>query len=112
MVGEANRARVGIDKMDNDYFLATLLSKLVNIDDDAVDGKVLENTGRFKSHLSAAMKLQSGKSLKNRSHLRHLQLVCSLVIDFREYSIRRQDFIDDLLSLSSTIKLQTPTLCF
>lgn len=52
MVGEANRARVGIDKMDHDYFLATLLSKLVNIDDDAVDGKVLENTGRFKSLVS------------------------------------------------------------
>jgi putative DNA primase/helicase len=52
MVGEENRARVGIDKMDADYYLATLLSKLVNIDDDAVDGKVLENTGRFKSLVS------------------------------------------------------------
>lgn len=52
MLGEGNRARVGIDKMDNDYFLATLLSKLVNIDDDAVDGKLLENTGRFKSLVS------------------------------------------------------------
>ena len=53
MVGENNRARVGIDKMDADYYLATLLSKLVNIDDDAVDGrKVLENTGRFKSLVS------------------------------------------------------------
>ena len=52
MVGETNRARVGIDKMDADYYLATLLSKLVNIDDDAVDGKVLENTGRFKSLVS------------------------------------------------------------
>lgn len=52
MVGEVNRARVGIDKMDADYYLATLLSKLVNIDDDAVDGKVLENTGRFKSLVS------------------------------------------------------------
>jgi putative DNA primase/helicase len=49
MIGESNRARVGIDKMDNDYFLATLLSKLINIDDDAVDGKILEATGRFKS---------------------------------------------------------------
>ena len=49
MLGERNRARVGIDKMDADYYLATLLSKLINIDDDAVDGKVLENTGRFKS---------------------------------------------------------------
>lgn len=52
MVGEVNRARVGIDKMDNDYYLATLLSKLINIDDDAVDGKILENTGRFKSLVS------------------------------------------------------------
>ncbi len=52
MVGESNRARVGLDKMDADYYLATLLSKLVNIDDDAVDGKVLENTGRFKSLVS------------------------------------------------------------
>lgn len=52
MIGEENRARVGIDKMDNDYYLATLLSKLVNIDDDAVDGKVLEQTGRFKSLVS------------------------------------------------------------
>ncbi len=49
MLGENNRARVGIDKMDADYYLATLLSKLINIDDDAVDGKILENTGRFKS---------------------------------------------------------------
>ena len=49
MLGEENRARVGIDKMDNDYYLATLLGKLMNIDDDAVDGKILENTGRFKS---------------------------------------------------------------
>ena len=49
MLGEGNRARVGIDKMDADYYLATLLDKLINIDDDAVDGKVLENTGRFKS---------------------------------------------------------------
>lgn len=52
LVGENNRSRVGIDKMDADYYLATLLSKLVNIDDDAVDGKVLENTGRFKSLVS------------------------------------------------------------
>jgi putative DNA primase/helicase len=49
MVGEVNRSRVSIDKMDADYFLATMLGKLINIDDDAVDGKVLENTGRFKS---------------------------------------------------------------
>lgn len=52
MIGEKNRARVGIDKMDNDYYLAGLLSKLINIDDDAVDGKALESTGRFKSLVS------------------------------------------------------------
>lgn len=52
MVGESNRARVGLDKMDNDYYLANLLSKLINIDDDAVDGKALENSGRFKSLVS------------------------------------------------------------
>ena len=52
LVGDVNRARVGLDKMDQDYYLATLLSKLVNIDDDAVDGRVLENTGRFKSLVS------------------------------------------------------------
>lgn len=49
MIGDVNRSRVGIDKMDNDYYLATILGKLINIDDDAVDGKVLEQTGRFKS---------------------------------------------------------------
>lgn len=52
MVGDNNRSRVGIDKMDNDYYLATILGKLVNIDDDAVDGKTLEQTGRFKSLIS------------------------------------------------------------
>lgn len=49
MVSENNRSRVSLDKMDQDYYLAMLMSKLVNIDDDAVDGRVLENTGRFKS---------------------------------------------------------------
>lgn len=49
MVSESNRSRVSLDKMDQDYYLAMLMSKLVNIDDDAVDGRVLENTGRFKS---------------------------------------------------------------
>lgn len=49
LIGERNRSRVGLDKMDNDYYLATTMGKLVNIDDDAVDGKALENSGRFKS---------------------------------------------------------------
>lgn len=52
MLGEVNRARVSLDKMDADYYLAGILGKLVNVDDDAVDGKVLENTGRFKSLIS------------------------------------------------------------
>lgn len=49
LVGKKNCAHVALDKMDNDYYLATLMGKLVNIDDDAVDGKVLSETGRFKS---------------------------------------------------------------
>lgn len=49
LVGKKNCSHVALDKMDNDYFLATLMGKLVNIDDDAVDGKILAETGRFKS---------------------------------------------------------------
>ena len=50
--GDTNCAHVGLSDFDKDYYLATLLSKLVNIDDDVVDGKALENTGRFKSTIS------------------------------------------------------------
>lgn len=50
--GDVNCAHVGLADFDKDYYLATLLSKLVNIDDDVVDGKALENTGRFKSTIS------------------------------------------------------------
>lgn len=52
MVGKNNCANVGLAEFDKDYYLSTLLSKLVNIDDDVVDGKMLENTGRFKSIIS------------------------------------------------------------
>lgn len=50
--GDTNCSHIGLADFDKDYYLATLLSKLVNIDDDVVDGKVLENTGRFKSVIS------------------------------------------------------------
>lgn len=50
--GDTNTAHVSLSEFDQDYYLATLLSKLVNIDDDAVDNKVLRNTGRFKSIVS------------------------------------------------------------
>ena len=50
--GETNTAHVALENMDKDYYLASLLSKLLNIDDDVVDGKTLENTGRFKSIVS------------------------------------------------------------
>lgn len=50
--GDANCAHVGLSEFDKDYYLATLVGKLVNIDDDVVDGRLLENTGRFKSIIS------------------------------------------------------------
>lgn len=50
--GDINCSHVGLADFDKDYYLATTISKLVNIDDDVVDGKTLENTGRFKSIIS------------------------------------------------------------
>ena len=50
--GDVNCSHVGLDNMDKDYYLSTMVGKLLNIDDDAVDGKVLESTGRFKSIVS------------------------------------------------------------
>lgn len=52
MVGEENCAHIGLNQFDKDYHLASLLSKLVNIDDDLVDGRALEDTGKFKSLIS------------------------------------------------------------
>lgn len=49
LVGEQNCAYIGLNNFDNDYFLAKLPNKLVNLDDDAVDGKALDDAGRFKS---------------------------------------------------------------
>ena len=50
--GDANCSHIGLAEFDKDYYLASTMSKLLNIDDDVVDGKKLENTGRFKSIVS------------------------------------------------------------
>ena len=50
--GDVNASHIGLADFDKDYYLATTVGKLVNIDDDVVDGKMLENTGRFKSIIS------------------------------------------------------------
>lgn len=50
--GDVNCSHIGLADFDKDYYLATTVGKLVNIDDDVVDGKTLENTGRFKSIIS------------------------------------------------------------
>ena len=50
--GDTNASHIGLADFDKDYYLATTVGKLVNIDDDVVDGKMLENTGRFKSIIS------------------------------------------------------------
>lgn len=46
---DVNASHVGLNEMDNDYYLSTMIDKLVNIDDDTVDNKALNDTGRFKS---------------------------------------------------------------
>ena len=50
--GDMNCSHIGLADFDKDYYLASTVNKLVNIDDDVVDGKTLENTGRFKSIIS------------------------------------------------------------
>ena len=50
--GDTNCSHIGLADFDKDYYLASTVGKLVNIDDDVVDGKILENTGRFKSIIS------------------------------------------------------------
>lgn len=52
LVGEINCSHVSLCDFDKDYYLSTMVSKLLNVDDDVVDGKALENTGRFKSIIS------------------------------------------------------------
>lgn len=52
MVSEDNCSHVALADFDKDYYLASTLSKLVNIDDDIVDSRALEASGRFKSFVS------------------------------------------------------------
>lgn len=51
LVGPANASHVGLADFDKDYYLSSIMGKLVNIDDD-VEGKALAYTGRFKSVVS------------------------------------------------------------
>lgn len=51
LVGEHNCSNVSLSDMDKDYYLASMMGKLVNVDDD-VEGKALSYTGRFKSMVS------------------------------------------------------------
>lgn len=50
--GEANCSHISLDCFDKDYYLSNLVSKLVNLDDDAAINKDLFNTGRLKSIVS------------------------------------------------------------
>ena len=50
--GDTNCSHISLPDFDKDYYLASTVGKLLNIDDDVVDGKMLENTGRFKSIIS------------------------------------------------------------
>lgn len=52
LVGDSNCSHVSLSDFDKDYYLATIMGKLVNIDDDVADNKILEYTGRFKSVVS------------------------------------------------------------
>ena len=52
LIGDKNCSHVSLCDFDKDYYLSTMVSKLLNVDDDVVDGKALENTGRFKSIIS------------------------------------------------------------
>lgn len=52
LVTDDNCSHVSLSDFDRDYYLATIIGKLVNIDDDVADSKLLEYTGRFKSVVS------------------------------------------------------------
>lgn len=49
LCGSNNCSHVGLNKFDNDYYIASTKNKLVNIDDDLASNKILNDTGRFKS---------------------------------------------------------------
>lgn len=50
--GSNNCSHIGLNKFDNDYYLASTINKLVNIDDDLASNRALGDTGRFKSIVS------------------------------------------------------------
>ena len=50
--GDMNCSHVSLDNFDRDYYLSNIVGKLVNLDDDVVNNKILSNTGRFKSIVS------------------------------------------------------------
>ena len=52
LVGKDNCAHVALSDFDKEYYIYRLLDKLMNIDDDVIDTKALEGTGRFKSIVS------------------------------------------------------------
>lgn len=52
MLGNDNCSHIALTDFDKDYHLATMIGKLCNIDDDVVDGKTLQYTGKFKSVIS------------------------------------------------------------
>lgn len=52
MLTDDNCSHVALSDFDKDYHLAAIVGKLANIDDDVVDGKALEFTGKFKSIIS------------------------------------------------------------
>lgn len=52
LVGKNNCSHIGLSDFNHDYYIATTMDKLLNVDDDVVDGRVLENTGTFKSFIS------------------------------------------------------------
>jgi putative DNA primase/helicase len=52
IIGKQNCSSVSLENFNDSYRLATLLDKLVNRDDDAVDGKILVDVGKFKSVVS------------------------------------------------------------
>lgn len=49
MVSKKYVSTVKLNQFDQDYYLSTMIDKLVNIDFDASEKKVLEDSGRFKS---------------------------------------------------------------
>ena len=52
MLGDENCSHVALNEFDKDYHLASTCGRLANIDDDVMDNRPLEYTGKFKSIVS------------------------------------------------------------